>query len=155
MVLLVQLALLEHSLHWRVVGKGTTASLASRYYRAVEELFMSVCSPVAGTLQVDVVPWAATHAADCQTVLRRRASLDRLGSQVVLQAELLALLQGADPPLQAADRGSMFLRASFRPDAPAGEGHPLGAHACSTLAPGRVPPCRLSYGTVLPGNCML
>ena len=87
------------------------------------------CVAVAGTLQVDVVPWAATRAADCQTVLRRHVSLERLGSRVVLQAELLALLRQAGPTLQAADRGSMFLRASFRPDTPGGEGHPPG-RAC-------------------------
>ena len=91
---------------------------------------MRVCEPVTGTLQVDVVPWAATRAADCQTVLRRRVSLERLGSKLLLDMELLALLQRA-----AADRSSVFLRASFRPDTPEGEGHP-GAHACCTLAPG-------------------
>ncbi len=67
---------------------------------------------------MQLIPWAATSAAECTTLLQRRASVGALGSVELLRLELVALLQRTGSA--AADAHGFFLRASFTPDAAAG-----------------------------------
>ena len=104
-----------------------------------------------GVLQVEVIPWAAERAADCRTVLQRRLGVERLGSKVVLQMELLQLLQQAQgPPIQAEERNRVFLRASFRPDPNLAEGGPVGTMLI--VAPQCTFPSHNAYMTSFSGS---
>lgn len=78
---------------------------------------------------MEVTPWASTLATDSTTVLQRCVSVERLGSRVVLQMELLAVLQRAKPPLRAGNEHRIFLQASFSPNTAEGEGQQVLMHA--------------------------